>query len=58
MSIGLQGVSHYLGTFTDFDEAVKARLSGEERFHGAFLEKYYKALPDEDLRKDKDHNGK
>ena len=58
VSIGLQGVSHYLGTFTDFDEAVKARLSGEERFHGAFLEKYYKALPDEDLRKDKDHNGK
>ena len=40
-AIGFQGKRYHLGTFSDFDEAVKARLDAEDRLFKPFLDKYY-----------------
>lgn len=38
--IGLQGERYYLGSFDNFDEAVKARLDAEELLHNGFVTAY------------------
>lgn len=39
-TICFKGKRHYLGSFESFEEAVKARKRGEERFHDPFLDEY------------------
>lgn len=38
--IKFKGKSHYLGSFYNLEDAVKARQKGEEELFGPFLEKY------------------
>lgn len=40
--IGFQGKVHSLGSFREFEEAVKARKRAEEELYGPLLEKYVK----------------
>ena len=41
-SIGFRGKIYNLGTFVNYDDAVKARLEAEERLYDPFLEEYRK----------------
>ena len=41
VTIGFKKQRFYVGTFRDFDDAVKARLEAEELIHGGFLKAYY-----------------
>ena len=43
--IGFRGKNYYLGSFSDFKDAVAARKRGEE-MHDDFLERYYRELSD------------
>ena len=38
---------YYLGTYRELDDAVKARERAKEEIHGAFLDWYYTAFPEE-----------
>ena len=38
--IGFQGKVYYLGSFENFEDAVKARLTAEENLYDTFLEQY------------------
>ena len=40
VSITLQGKRYNLGTFSNFDDAVAARMEAEEKLYGKFLESY------------------
>lgn len=46
--ITFQGKTHYLGTFDDIDDAIRARKRGEEMYN-AFLEAYYASAPDDPM---------
>ena len=39
-SIGFQGKVYNLGTFIDYEDAVKARVEAEKKYYDAFLEQY------------------
>lgn len=39
-SIGFQGKVYNLGTFVDYEDAVKARLEAEKKYYDTFLEQY------------------
>jgi AP2 domain len=39
-SIGFQGKVYNLGTFVDYEDAVKARLEAEKKYYDRFLEQY------------------
>ena len=39
-SICFKGKRYYLGSYANFDDAVKARKRGEEQFHDSFLQAY------------------
>lgn len=39
-TICFKGKRHYLGTYSNFEDAVKARKLGEEKFHDRFLREY------------------
>ena len=39
-SICFKGKRYYLGSYTSFEEAVKARKLGEEKLHDRFLQEY------------------
>ena len=39
-TICFKGKRHYLGSYADFGDAVKARKRGEEEYHDKFLEEY------------------
>ena len=39
-TICFKGKRHYLGVYTRFDDAVKARKDAEARFHDSFLLEY------------------
>ena len=41
-SIGFQGKVYNLGTFADYEDAVKARLEAEKKYYDTFLEQYQK----------------
>ncbi len=41
-SIGFQGKVYNLGTFSSYEDAVKARLDAENRMYVPFLERYYR----------------
>ena len=38
--IGFQGKVYNLGTFVDYEDAVKARLEAEKKYYDRFLEQY------------------
>ena len=40
-SISFKGKTYYLGSFSKFEDAVRARKRAEERMFGEFLEEYY-----------------
>lgn len=40
--IGFQRQRYYIGTFSDFEAAVAARLEAEERIHHSFVNAYYR----------------
>lgn len=40
VTIGLQNKRYYVGSYTEFDDAVKARLRMEEALHDGFVEAY------------------
>ena len=40
VTIGLQGKRYYVGLYSDFNNAVKARLHIEEALHGGFIKAY------------------
>ena len=42
-NITFKGMRHYLGTFDELEEAVRARETAQQELHGRFLEEYYKA---------------
>ena len=47
-SISFKGKTYYLGSFSKFEDAVRARKRAEERMFGEFLEEYYAShLPNE-----------
>ena len=39
-TICFKGRRHYLGSYTDFEEAVKARKRAEEELHDKFIDEY------------------
>ena len=39
-SICFKGKRHYLGSYTSFEDAVKARRRAEENLHDRFLQEY------------------
>lgn len=41
VSIGFKGKRFYLGIFQKYEEAVEARLVGEDIIHNGFLKAYY-----------------
>lgn len=43
--ITFQSKTHYLGSYTTREEAIKARQNGEELYHDAFLRDYYASHP-------------
>ena len=45
-TICFKGKRHYLGSYHDFGEAVKARKRGEEELHDTFLDEFAKMPPD------------
>lgn len=49
-TICFKGKRHYLGSYSNFEDAVKARKRGEEEFHDRFLREY--ALAGEDERRE------
>ena len=44
-SISFKGKTYYLGSFSKFEDAVRARKRAEERMFGEFLEEYYASHP-------------
>ena len=40
--IGFQGKLHNLGSFQNYEDAVKARKEAEEQIYGSFLKNYYR----------------
>lgn len=44
VSIGFRGSRIYLGSYSDYDEAVRVRLDAEDRIYGEFLEAYRQSL--------------
>lgn len=55
--IGFKGRRFYLGSYTDYQEAVRARLEAEELIHGGFLRAWHewKERADKDPRWGKEH---
>jgi len=51
--ITFQGKTYYLGTYSNLEDAVKARKIAEKNIYGKFLEWYYK-----EYKKGADNNGK
>lgn len=49
-SIGFRGKLYYLGTFSNYEDAVKARLEAETRLYDQFLEEYRKQSGPESKR--------
>lgn len=41
-AIGFQGKLYHLGSFTRYEDAVKARLEAEKKYYDTFLEEYEK----------------
>ena len=44
VSIGFRGSRIYMGSYSDYDEAVRVRLDAEDRIYGEFLEAYRQSL--------------
>lgn len=44
-SISFKGKTYYLGSFSKFEDVVRARKRAEERMFGEFLEEYYASHP-------------
>lgn len=49
-TICFKGKRHYLGSYTNFEDAVKARKKAEEDIFGAFLEAYAGEIPESELK--------
>jgi len=49
-NIGFKGISYYLGSYSDKEDAIAARKEAELRIHVEFLEWYAKAYPEQSAR--------